>query len=90
MDFEKKYVDQDLLRENVEDFEKHIIVSALKRTRGNQAEAARQLGTTFRIFSSRVRKYGIDVREFFEEQDSAKKKKKPEGSRGPKPRARST
>jgi transcriptional regulator with GAF, ATPase, and Fis domain len=64
MNFEKKYVGQDLLRENVEDFEKHIIVSALKRTNGNQSEAARQLGTTMRIFSSRVRKYGIDAREF--------------------------
>jgi DNA-binding NtrC family response regulator len=59
-----KYVDQDLLRENVADFERHIIVSALKRTHGNQSEAARQLGTTRKIFAGRVRKYKIDTREF--------------------------
>jgi transcriptional regulator with GAF, ATPase, and Fis domain len=73
MDFEKKYVSQDLLRENVEEFEKHIIMSALRRTHGNQSEAARQLGTTMRIFSSRVRKYKIDVREFSDVLAPAKK-----------------
>jgi len=73
MNYGKKYVDQDLLRENVADFEKHIIVSALKRTRGNQAEAARQLGTTRKIFSGRVRKYKIDVREFIHDPDASEK-----------------
>ena len=60
----EKYINQDLLRENVESFERHIIVSALKRTNGNQAEAARQLGTTKSIFSSRVRKYKIDYKKY--------------------------
>jgi transcriptional regulator with GAF, ATPase, and Fis domain len=76
METEKKYVAQDLLRENVADFEKHIITSALKRTHGNQSEAARQLGTTMRIFSSRVRKYKIDVSEFFDDRAASRKMKR--------------
>jgi transcriptional regulator with GAF, ATPase, and Fis domain len=52
--------DEDLLKGTVADFEKHIIVSALERSAGNQSLAARQLGTTLRVFSSRIRKYGSD------------------------------
>ena len=55
---------EDLLRSNVADFERHIIVSALERAGGNQSEAARQLGTTRRVLMYRVRKYGIDIRLF--------------------------
>jgi transcriptional regulator with GAF, ATPase, and Fis domain len=58
------YTDEDLLRSNVADFEKHIIASALKRTGGNQSEAAKQLGTTKRILTYRIRKYGIDINAF--------------------------
>lgn len=53
--------DEDLLKSTVADFEKHIIVSALKRCAGNQSQAARQLGTTPRVLARRVRKYGIDL-----------------------------
>ena len=45
-------------------FERDIIVDALKDARGNQAQAARLLGTTKRIVQYKVRKYGIDPRRF--------------------------
>lgn len=53
--------DDDLLKITLADFEKHIIVSALVQTGGNQSKAAMRLGTTKRILSYRVRKYGIDL-----------------------------
>jgi len=57
--------DDDLLKNTIADFEKQIIVSALKQTRGNQSKAARHLGTTKRILAyHRIRKYGIDLRQF--------------------------
>ena len=56
-----KSADDDLLKNTIADFEKHIIVSALEQTSGNQTEAARRLGTTKRILSYRIRKYGIDL-----------------------------
>jgi transcriptional regulator with GAF, ATPase, and Fis domain len=56
-----KSADDDLLKSTLADFEKHIIVSALEQTRCNQTEAARRLGTTKRILSYRIRKYGIDL-----------------------------
>jgi DNA-binding NtrC family response regulator len=65
--------DDDLLRVNVEDFEKHIIVSALLRTHGNQSLAAKQLGTTTRVIAYRVQKYNIDLGQFH---DKNKKKLK--------------
>ena len=55
---------EDLLRSHVADFEKHIIVSALRRTGGNQSAAAKQLGTTKRILMYRIHKYGIDIQAF--------------------------
>jgi Nif-specific regulatory protein len=64
MGMKDKYNENDLLRSNVADFEKHIIASALKRTGGNQSEAAKQLGTTKRILMYRIQKYGIDIHEF--------------------------
>ena len=64
MDAKDSYTDEDLLRSNVADFEKHIIASALKRTGGNQSEAAKQLGTTKRILTYRIQKYGIDINDF--------------------------
>lgn len=64
MGMKDTYNDDDLLRNNVADFEKHIIASALKRTGGNQSEAAKQLGTTKRILTYRIHKYGIDINEF--------------------------
>lgn len=59
------YPGEDLLRSNIADYEKHIIISALERTGGNLSEAARQLGTTRRIITYRIRKYGIDIGQFF-------------------------
>lgn len=58
------FPDEDLLRSNIAGFEKHIIVSALKRASGNQTAAAKMLGTTARIINYRVRKYGIDISQF--------------------------
>jgi Nif-specific regulatory protein len=56
-----KSADGDLLKSTIADFERHIIVSALEQTGGNQTEAARRLGTTKRILSYRIRKYRIDL-----------------------------
>ncbi len=56
--------EEDLLRSTIADFEKQIILSALKQTRGNQSKAARRLGTTKRILAYRIRKYGIDIGQF--------------------------
>ena len=56
--------DDDLLKSTVAEFEKHIIVSALEQTGGNQNRAAKRLGTTKRILAYRVRKYGIDLGRF--------------------------
>ena len=64
MKWNEMLTDADLLKLNVEDFEKHIIISALKRTHGNQTKAAKQLGTTKRIISYRVNKYNIDIEHF--------------------------
>ena len=44
----------------VEAFERSLIEDALKTARGNRSRAARLLGTTQRIISYKVRKYGID------------------------------
>jgi Nif-specific regulatory protein len=44
----------------VEAFERSLIEDALKTTRGNRSKAARLLGTTERVVSYKVRKYGID------------------------------
>jgi len=56
--------DDDLLKNTIAEFEKQIIISALRQTRGNQSKAARRLGTTKRILTYRIRKYRIDVGQF--------------------------
>ncbi len=48
------------LQERVDLFERDIIVDALKRTEGNMAEAARELGSTPRIVRYKVKKLEID------------------------------
>ncbi|MFZ2400058.1 MAG: helix-turn-helix domain-containing protein [Smithella sp.] len=53
-----------VLERCVYDCEKTVIRHALTRTRGNQAAAARILGTTKRILAYKVHKYGIDCEEF--------------------------
>jgi transcriptional regulator with GAF, ATPase, and Fis domain len=64
MEDRHSFTTEDLLKSHVTDFERHIIASALRRTGGNQAVAARQLGTTRKILKYRIRKYGIDVSQF--------------------------
>jgi len=46
------------------DFERDLIVDALKDSRGNMAKAARELGITERVMGLRVRKYGIEFGRF--------------------------
>jgi Nif-specific regulatory protein len=50
------------LRERVEEFEREIVLDALKSARGNMARAARKLKISERIMGLRVRKYGIEPR----------------------------
>ena len=48
------------LKEIMDAFEHEILVDALKRARGNQTEAARDLQTTPRILSYRLRQHSLD------------------------------
>jgi Nif-specific regulatory protein len=48
----------------VSNFERDLITDALKDSRGNQAQAARILGTTKRIIQYKIKKYGIDPSRF--------------------------
>lgn len=64
MRHEDVFANRDLLTINVENVEKHMIISILKRTHGNKTEAAKQLGTTKRRLYYRVRKYNIDINQF--------------------------
>jgi len=50
------------LAERVDLFERDIIVDALKRTEGNMALAARDLGTTARVLRYKVNHLGVDYR----------------------------
>ena len=52
---------QSSLADAIEQFEKDLIVDALKSARGNRAKAARLLGTTERIIGYKIRKYDIEV-----------------------------
>jgi Nif-specific regulatory protein len=67
-----KSTDVDLLKSTIADFERHIIVSALEQTGGNQSKAAMRLGTTKRILTYRVRKYGIDLGRFCKTNDGSR------------------
>ncbi len=55
---------QGTLQERVDLFERDIIVDALKRSEGNMAEAARDLGSTPRIVRYKVSKLDIDWKRF--------------------------
>jgi Nif-specific regulatory protein len=50
----------------VGNFERELIIDALKDARGNQAQAARLLGTTKRIVQYKVKRYNIDPFRFKE------------------------
>jgi len=52
---------QSSLSDAIEQYEKDLIVDALKSARGNRAKAARLLGTTERIIGYKIRKYDIEV-----------------------------
>lgn len=52
------------LKEALERLERQLVIETLIRTKGNQSQAARSLGITDRIMGLRVRKYGIDPRDF--------------------------
>ena len=52
------------LKSAVEAFERGLIQDTLKSTKGNIAKAARQLDSTERILSYKIRNYGIDPRRF--------------------------
>jgi len=52
------------LREMLDNYEREIIVDALKNARGNRARAARNLGITERIMGLRVNKFNIASRQF--------------------------
>lgn len=48
----------------VENFERELIVEALKKHNGNQTRAARTLETTLRIINYKIHRYGINPRSF--------------------------
>jgi len=54
----------DSLEEALGNFERELIVEALKESRGNKARAAKQLGITERIMGLRVQKHRIDPKRF--------------------------
>ncbi|MDX1764967.1 MAG: helix-turn-helix domain-containing protein, partial [bacterium] len=49
------------LSETVEEFEKKMIMSALKRTRGNKTKAAETLRITRKMLRYKVEKYGLQL-----------------------------
>ena len=64
MEKSKDYSRENVLARCVGDCEKTVIQHALSRTKGNQAAAAKLLGTTKRIVAYKVHKYGIDCDQF--------------------------
>ena len=48
----------------VQNYERQLIVEALKESWGNQTEAARVLGTTKRVVQYKIQKLGIDYRRY--------------------------
>ncbi|MCD6320133.1 MAG: sigma-54-dependent Fis family transcriptional regulator [Candidatus Desulfofervidaceae bacterium] len=54
------------LTRETERLEKEMIIEALKATKGNCSQAAKQLDTTLRIMNYKIKKYGIDPKVFKE------------------------
>jgi Nif-specific regulatory protein len=52
------------LQEMLDDLERELVLDALKSSRGNIAKAARNLGVSERVMGLRVRKHGIQARQF--------------------------
>jgi len=60
---ESSATDTDLsFGETVARFEQELLVEALKKTKGNMLQAARNLRASYRIINYKVKKYGIDVK----------------------------
>ncbi len=64
MDKDKLNTSENILKRCIFDCERAVISHALVRTKGNQSAAARLLGTTKRILSYKIHKYGIDFEQF--------------------------
>jgi Nif-specific regulatory protein len=64
MDKDKLNTDENILERCISDCERAVISQALVRTKGNLSAAARLLGTTRRIMTYKVHKYGIDYEQF--------------------------
>jgi len=52
------------LNHAVERFERELLIDALKTSRGNMRKAAQALKTTERIFGYKVRKYGVNQKQY--------------------------
>ncbi|MEW6387731.1 MAG: sigma 54-interacting transcriptional regulator [Thermodesulfobacteriota bacterium] len=52
------------LATQVENLEKEMIIEALLKSRGNQSQAAHYLDTSLRILGYKVKRYGIDPRQY--------------------------
>jgi Nif-specific regulatory protein len=48
----------------VENFERELIIEALKHTNGNQTKAAKYLDSSLRIIKYKIHKYGIEPRDY--------------------------
>jgi Nif-specific regulatory protein len=48
----------------VENFEREIIIDALKKNNGNQTKTAQYLDTSLRIINYKIHRYGIDPKQF--------------------------
>ncbi len=48
----------------VENFERELIIEALKKNKGNQTRAAKYLDTSLRIINYKIHNYGIDPKQF--------------------------
>ena len=64
MDNDKLNIVENKLERFVSDCEKTVIRHVLLKTKGNITAAARLLGTTRRILTYKVHKYGIDYEQF--------------------------
>lgn len=49
------------LKERVERLEKRLILAALQKARGVQAQAAKELGISERVLRYKMRKYGLKI-----------------------------
>jgi Nif-specific regulatory protein len=64
MNNKKLNTGENVLESCVSDCEKAVISHALVRTKGNLTTAAKLLGTTRRILTYKVYKYGINYEQF--------------------------